>query len=82
MFFDTDSLKMVRVTPYILGLGLTQDSSRVPITWDPRDTLITKIARVTPCISYYWFRQDSSRVPITWNPRETRIKNARVTPCI
>ena len=60
---------MARVTPYMLWFGFTQDSRKVPVTWDPRDTLIKKMARVAPSILYFCFRQDSGRVPITWNPR-------------
>ena len=46
--FNTGSLNMAGVVPYILCFGFTQDSGRIPITWDPRDTLIKKVAGATP----------------------------------
>ena len=42
-------LKMARVTPCTLYFCFRHDSSRVPITWNPRETRL-KMAGVTPCI--------------------------------
>ena len=75
--------KLARVTSCIFCFWLTQDSGRLPFTWNPQETLIKKLARVTPCLLCFWFTWDSGRLPVTWNPRETLDKKLPiVTPSI
>ena len=79
--FNTGSLRMARVTPYILCFGFTQDSSRVPIRWDPRGTLIKKCdsdALHAILLVQTGLKQSTHYV----EPTRNSLKNARVTPCI
>ena len=63
---------MAIATPYILCFGFTQDSSRVPVTWDPRDALIKKWREWRPAFDIFISDKTQAEYPL----RGTREKLA------